>query len=130
MIPENYFLDAKDTANQVIVSVFHHNTGWLTAATNNNNKKMFEEHLYKTSSIVMCGHEHHQKNIVVSDLENFKELIYLESPALQEGKKSEYDLLLLDTDLETLTNHHFTLMMIVTKNLCQIQRFCQRDRLE
>lgn len=107
MIPENYFLDAKDTENQVIVSVFHHNTGWLTAATNNNNKKMFEEHLYKTSSIVMCGHEHHQKNIVVSDLENFKELIYLESPALQEGKKSEYDLLLLDTDLETLTNHHF-----------------------
>ena len=68
---------------------------------------MFEEHLYKTSCIVMCGHEHHQKNFVVSDLENFKELIYLESPALQEGKKSEYDLLLLDTDKETLTNHHF-----------------------
>lgn len=107
MIPENYFLDAKDEAGQVIISVFHHNTGWLTAATSNNNKKMFEEHLYKTSSIVMCGHEHHQKNIAVSDLDGYKELIYLESAALQEGKKSEFDLLVLDTDLETITNHHF-----------------------
>ena len=107
MIPENYFLDATDTNSQVIISVFHHNTGWLTAATSNNNKKMFEEHLYKTSNIVMCGHEHHQKNMAVSDLDGYNELVYLESPALQEGKKSEFDLIVLDTDSETLTNHHF-----------------------
>ena len=55
----------------------------------------------------MCGHEHHQKNIAVSDLDGYNELIYLESPALQEGKKSEYDLLVLDTDTEIITNHHF-----------------------
>ena len=107
LIPENYFIEAKDGDNQIVISVFHHNTGWLSSSTNNNNKKMFEEHLYKTSSIVMCGHEHHQKNIAVSDLDGYNELIYLESPALQEGKKSEYDLLVLDTDTEIITNHHF-----------------------
>lgn len=40
-------------------------------------------------------------------MDGYNELIYLESPALQEGKKSEYDLLVLDTDTEIITNHHF-----------------------
>lgn len=108
MIPENYFLDiTQEDANQVVISVFHHNTGWLSTSTTNNNKKMFEEHINKTSSVVMCGHEHFSKKSAVTDLDSYEELVYLEGAALQEGNNSQFNLLLLDTDTNKLTNYSY-----------------------
>lgn len=90
IIPENYFLKPLDhNSSQVVISLFHHNTGWLSPNTSNNNKKRFEEHIYNCSNIIMCGHEHCNQNNIISNLNDYQELIYLESSAFQQAKNSE-----------------------------------------
>lgn len=104
LIPKDHFLNTeKKKDNDLVISIFHHNTGWLNPNTNLNNKKIFEEHIYSNSNIVMCGHEHHNTQHVVSNLGDFNELIYLENSAFQNSNKSEYGLLCLDTDENTLS---------------------------
>ncbi len=56
VIPENKFLNNDD--GEFIISLFHHPLEWLSPNTKNNNKLRFEEHLIKTSNIVLYGHEH------------------------------------------------------------------------
>lgn len=72
-----------------MVSLFHHNTAWLSPNSPLNNKKTFEEHIFATSNIVMCGHEHSEKNKKISSLLDYQELIYLENSALQHEKISK-----------------------------------------
>lgn len=109
LIPENYFLySSNNNTNQVVISLLHHNPGWLSPNTLKNNKKRFEEHIHKVSNIVMCGHEHYDKSNVISDLNDCQELIYLESPAFQIENHSEYNLLFLDTDSDTITQYKYT----------------------
>lgn len=56
MVPEDKFLQpSTDSQNNIIISIFHHNSGWLSP--NTNNKKLFEKHIFETSNIVICGHE-------------------------------------------------------------------------
>lgn len=108
IIPENYFLKPLDhNSSQVVISLFHHNTGWLSPNTSNNNKKRFEEHIYNCSNIIMCGHEHCNQNNIISNLNDYQELIYLESSAFQQAKNSEYSLLLLDTDNDIITQYKY-----------------------
>lgn len=108
IIPENYFLKPLEhNSDQVVISLFHHNTGWLSPNTTNNNKKRFEEHIYNCSNIIMCGHEHYNQNNIISNLNDYQELIYLESSAFQQAKNSEYSLLLLDTDNDIITQYKY-----------------------
>ncbi len=105
IIPEDSFIDSVGDKNtDIVISLFHHNSGWITPNSPNNNKKRFEDHLYSNSNIVMCGHEHFNISRIVSNLTERRELVYLENSALQSENSSEYGLLLLDTDTDSLTS--------------------------
>lgn len=56
IVPENKFLENEN--GEYVISVFHHPLDWLSASTRRNNKQRFEEHLIKTSNLVIYGHEH------------------------------------------------------------------------
>lgn len=108
IIPQDKFIHKERTHPQdVIISLYHHNTGWLNPNTPSNNKKSFENHLFCTSNIVMCGHEHWSQDRKISSLSDYRELIYIESSALQYEMISKYSLMILDTDEMTLTRHQF-----------------------
>lgn len=99
LIPENKFINNEAAERNVfIISLFHHNTGWLNPNTTHNNKKTFEQHLYSKSNIVMCGHEHSDKHQIISNIGEYDEIIYLENEAFQNGNNSGYGLLLFNTD--------------------------------
>lgn len=106
IIPQDKFIYKERTHPQdVIISLYHHNTGWLNPNTPLNNKKSFENHLFCTSNVVMCGHEHSNQDRKISSLSDSRELIYFESSALQYEMISKYSLMVLDTDEMTLTRH-------------------------
>lgn len=108
IIPQDKFIYKERTHPQdVIISLYHHNTGWLNPNTPLNNKKSFENHLFCTSDVVMCGHEHSNQDRKISSLSDYRELIYIESSALQYERISKYSLMVLDTDEMTLTRHQF-----------------------
>lgn len=107
-IPENYFISRNPFDRSVyVISVFHHNTGWLSPNTPKNNKKRFENHLVKESDIVMCGHEHDNNNKVVSDLTTNNSMIYLEGGAFQYNHTSSFNIIEVDTILKNITCHRF-----------------------
>lgn len=107
-IPENYFLHRNPyDRNACVISVFHHNTGWLSPSTPNNNKKKFEGHLLKESDIVICGHEHDNNNKVVSDLATSNTMIYLEGGAFQYKRTSEFCIIELDSGQREFVCHHY-----------------------
>lgn len=81
IMPTTAFLDNKAKKNDIIISIFHHPTSWFNPHTDNNNKNQFEEHLLKSSNMVLCGHEHSNKNRKYSSLTSNDEFIYLESEA-------------------------------------------------
>lgn len=56
IVPENKFIENEN--GEYVISVFHHPIDWLSANTKKNNKQRFEEHLIKTSNLVIYGHEH------------------------------------------------------------------------
>lgn len=104
IIPENKFINNESSNNnELIISLFHHNTGWLNPNTPHNNKKTFEQHLYSQSHIVMCGHEHSDKHQIITDLDKYKEFIYLENEAFQYNGSSGYGLLLFNTEDKSIT---------------------------
>lgn len=105
LIPENKFINNEAAERNVfIISLFHHNTGWLNPNTTHNNKKTFEQHLYSKSNIVMCGHEHSDKHQIISNIGEYDEIIYLENEAFQNGNNSGYGLLLFNTDDNSITS--------------------------
>lgn len=107
MIPENNFITLSGKYNEnIVVSIFHHNTGWLTPETNN--KKLFEKHVFESSNIIMCGHEHERKEYVISSLESDEKIVYLESSAFQNGKASEFFVNVIDTESYELDRHILT----------------------
>lgn len=108
LIPEDYFLPQYVGEKAAItISLLHHNTGWLNPNTEHNNKKRFEEHIFTTSDIVMCGHEHSSKQNVQSSLDNENEMIYLESNAFQNGKNSSFNIIEINTESLEMDNHNF-----------------------
>ncbi len=108
LIPEDFFLPQYVGEKAVItISLLHHNTGWLNPNTEHNNKKRFEEHVFTTSDIVMCGHEHSTKQNVHSSFDNENEMIYLESNAFQNGKSSSFNIIEINTDSLEIVNHNY-----------------------
>lgn len=108
VIPKRAFImNSKDRKEDIIISLFHHNTGWLTPDTPENNKKIFEYHIFKTSNIVMCGHEHQQVQKIESSLESYNEIVYLESNALQYKNESSYNVLVLETNNNSFVDYTY-----------------------
>ena len=107
-IPRDKFIVREATTTQnVVISLYHHNTGWLNPNTPRNNKKEFEHHVLETSNIAMCGHEHSEQSRKISGLASHREFMYLESPAFQSDETSKYGITLLDTDSAAFTLHQF-----------------------
>jgi len=105
LLPENFFLynnAIDDTRKDVVISVFHHKTGWLSTRTANNNQRTFEEHIEHTSNVLMCGHEHQRGIKVISNLENIDKILYLESNSLQQGKEQSFMVSVLDDETEEM----------------------------
>lgn len=109
VVPENAFLtmpmDGK--IDDIVISIFHHNTGWLSPNTKNNNKKRFEQHLLQTSDVVMCGHEHASTHQLISDITMNDSLTYLEGGSLQNGKDSNFTACIFDTENNNLSLKEF-----------------------
>ena len=96
LLPQSDFLgyDSDSPERQdVVVSVYHHKSTWLTTRDTNNNQRMFSDHIQKTSQILMCGHEHQKDQKVLTDLENKDKVLYLESDSLQQGNAQSFSVL-------------------------------------
>ena len=124
MIPEDKFLQPSvDSQNNIIISIFHHNSGWLSPSTNN--KKLFEKHVFETSDIVICGHEHDRKERLESSLQGDEQLVYLEGAAFQYGHASEYYINVIDTETLECEKHTLRYQASVQPDLCMY-----RDSIE
>lgn len=107
-VPENYFIQRDPFKRRVyVVSVFHHNTGWLSPNTPNNNKKRFENHLMTVSDIVICGHEHSNTSTVISELASNNSIVYIEGGAFQHNQTSTFNVIVLDTEHQNITCHRY-----------------------
>lgn len=99
IIPKANFILNDNTQNdktEIVVSVYHHKTGWLSTKGDQNNSREFSEHIQKQSQILMCGHEHQHSHKRISDIENKDTILYLESDSLQQGDKQSFSLLVFD----------------------------------
>jgi len=86
VIPENKFLNSNN--GEFVISLFHHPLDWLSPNTKNNNKLRFEEHLIKTSNIVLYGHEHDKgKSKSISQKGN--SVVFCGAKAFQKDKETE-----------------------------------------
>lgn len=96
LVPQNNFLnydsDSPDRKD-IVISVYHHKTSWLTTRDANNNQRTFSDHIQKTSQILMCGHEHKKDQTLLIDLENKDMVLYLESDSLQQGDTQSFSVL-------------------------------------
>lgn len=101
IISQDNYLFRPDDDNSIVISVFHHNTGWLSTHTEDNNRKRFEQHILHHSDIIMCGHEHQSQMEVISDLKDDNHCIYMESDALQNGAKSSFAMITIDLGCST-----------------------------
>lgn len=117
MIPEDKFLQPSvDSQNNIIISIFHHNSGWLSPSTNN--KKLFEKHVFETSDIVICGHEHDRKERLESSLQGDEQLVYLEGAAFQYGHSSEYYINVIDTETLECEKHTLRYQNSAQPDMC------------
>jgi predicted MPP superfamily phosphohydrolase len=97
VIPENKFLDNHE--GEYVISVFHHPVDWLAANTKRNNKQRFEEHLIKSSNIVLYGHEH-DKGTPKSVLQNKNNVLFSGGKAFDKDKIKETGFSLHEIDLQ------------------------------
>lgn len=98
IMPVSSLLSYEKRPNDIIISLFHHPTSWLSPHTQKNNKKIFEDHLLQSSNIVLCGHEHSTSSKKILSLKGNDEFIYLEGGAFKEKSgKSSFKLICFDT---------------------------------
>ena len=108
IVPKNCFLNPSSGNNIIPITVFHHNTGWLSPNTPNNNKKLFEKHIVATSQFIFCGHEHNEVLTIESKLGGNGDLVYCEGAALQESNTvSKFNIIEFDSDAYTIKRHSF-----------------------
>lgn len=98
IMPSSALLSTDRKINDIVISVFHHPTSWFSPHTDNNNKKQFEEHLLKTSNIVLCGHEHSNTTRKMASLNSSAEFIYLEGSAFQNKNQSGFNFITIDSN--------------------------------
>lgn len=97
IIPENKFLSSNN--GEFIISLFHHPLEWLSPNTKNNNKLRFEEHLIKSSNIVLYGHEHDSgksKNII----QKGNSVVFCGAKAFQKSRIEETGFSYYEIDLK------------------------------
>jgi len=107
LIPENFFIEQNaidDNNKDIVISVFHHKTGWLATRTPHNNQHAFSEHIEHTSQVLMCGHEHQSRFNVISDLQNVDKVLYLESNSMQQGSEQSFCVHVIETGKELTFN--------------------------
>ena len=96
VIPQNKFLESNN--GEFVISLFHHPINWLSPNTKNNNKSRFEEHLIKSSNIVIYGHEHDKgksKNI----LQKGNSVVFCGAKAFQKDRIAETGFAFYEIDL-------------------------------
>lgn len=101
LMPQSCFLKYEnDTPDRkdLVISVYHHKSSWLTTRDTKNNQRMFSDHIQKTSQILMCGHEHQKDQKVLSDLENKDKVLYLESDSMQQGNTQSFSVITYDDE--------------------------------
>ncbi len=132
MVPEDKFLQPSvDSQNNITISIFHHNSGWLSPSTNN--KKLFENHIFETSDIVICGHEHDRKERLENSLHGDEQLVYLEGAAFQYGSSSEYYINVIDTETLECEKHTLKYQHSVQPDMClyrdTVEMFAIRNKI-
>lgn len=100
ILPKRAFLtEDHKSENNIVISIFHHPTGWFNPSTDQNNKTLFEQHILKESNIVLCGHEHTINGIRVSSLKKNTDFVYLEGGAFCDSDEhSKFNFLLIDLE--------------------------------
>lgn len=99
LVPQDNFLNYENDSpdrKDILISVYHHKSSWLTTRDTNNNQRMFSDHIQKTSQILMCGHEHQKDQKTLSDLENKDNVLYLESDSMQQGNTQSFSVITYD----------------------------------
>lgn len=100
IIPESELdIIDNDVGADLVVSVYHHNSSYLT--NENYNRKTFEKHIAESSDIILCGHEHRDEEKIISDIDEEKRAIYIESGQLGPDN-SEFFILIYDEDKNLL----------------------------
>lgn len=120
IVPEANFITYNDDngRNDIVISVFHHKTGWLATRGTKSNNYLFSEHIQKQSQILMCGHEHQHRGKQISDLDNKDAILYLENDSLQQGEEQSFSVLVFDdTDLTNAVL--YTISIDAKKDVCQ-----------
>lgn len=120
LMPESEFLSYDNEQLQrkdVVISVYHHKSGWLSTRVANNNQRRFIEHVQKQSQILMCGHEHQKDQHVMMSLENKDKVLYLESDSMQQGDSQSFTLLTIAED-EYYTLHKYDITINQTNEDC------------
>ena len=108
IVPKNSFINPSTGINTIPITIFHHNTGWLSPNTPKNNKKLFEQHVVATSQFVFCGHEHDEVTSIESKIGGNSDLVYCEGAALQESSTvSKFNIIVFDSDAYKVSRHSF-----------------------
>lgn len=121
-LPESdfiYYDNSQPQRKDVVISVYHHKSGWLSTRVANNNQRRFIEHIQKQSQILMCGHEHQKDQHIIMPLENKDKVLYLESNSLQQGNKQSFTLLTI-TDDEYYTLHKYDVSIDQLNDDCSL----------
>lgn len=119
LLPESEFINydsSQSNRKDVVISVFHHKSGWLSTRVANNNQRRFIDHIQKQSQILMCGHEHQEDQHIITSLENKDKILYLEGNSLQQGDKQSLSLLTITDEDYTLSKYE--VLIDRSKNDC------------
>lgn len=122
LLPESEFINYDNSQPQrkdVVISVYHHKSGWLSTRVANNNQRRFIDHIQKQSQILMCGHEHQKDQHIMMSLENKDKVLYLESDSLQQGDEQSFTLLTI-TDEEYYILHKYDVSIDHTNDNCTL----------
>lgn len=124
LLPESEFIKYDNSQPQrkdIVISVYHHKSGWLSTKVANNNQKRFCEHIQSQSQILMCGHEHQKDQHVMMSLENKDKVLYFESDSLQQGKNQSFTVLTI-TDEEIYTLHKYDVTIDCNSDECTVSK--------
>lgn len=108
ILPTSAFLTEAHKGENIVISVFHHPTGWFNPSTDKNNRTLFEQHILKESNIVLCGHEHTINGIRVSSLKKNNDFVYLEGGAFCDSdERSKFNFMLIDIEHKNCSLWHY-----------------------
>ncbi len=108
ILPTSAFLTEDHKGGNIVISIFHHPTGWFNPSTEQNNKTLFEQHILKESNIVLCGHEHTINGVRVSSLKKNTDFVYLEGGAFCDSDEhSKFNFMLIDIEQKSCSLWHY-----------------------